>query len=320
MRTRTILATTALFAAGALFGWLAASGRLVPNVHAQDKAPAAAGQDPAKPDSPEVAAVRKAADEFTRAFNQGDARAVAAFWTKDGEYVGPDGEALHGREAIEKDYVEFFKDNPKASLEVHIDSVRLLGRHTALEEGSLKLTLPGQAESHSSRYSVLHVREDDGWKMASVREWLPDPSDLGLKDLDWLVGAWLAKTDAVEVRTDYAWDEGKAFLRCRYTLKRGDKAESSGTQLIGKDPAGGLRAWVFDSSGAYGESSWSRDENRWVMEAAGTLPDGSEVTAVNVLIPLGKDAFTWQSTERVVSGSPVPDTPPLRVTRVKAEK
>ncbi len=40
MRIRTILAAAALLAAGALLGWLAASGRLITDVHAQDKAPA----------------------------------------------------------------------------------------------------------------------------------------------------------------------------------------------------------------------------------------------------------------------------------------
>src|SRR5262245_32057655 len=40
MRTQTTLATAALLAVGALIGWLSA-GRLTPDVHAQDKPPAA---------------------------------------------------------------------------------------------------------------------------------------------------------------------------------------------------------------------------------------------------------------------------------------
>jgi hypothetical protein len=206
-------------------------------------------------------------------------------------------------------------------VEVHIESLRLLGRQAALEEGALKLRLPGEKEPGVSRYSVLHVREDDGWRMASVREWVPDPAELvSLKDLDWLIGDWVAKEGDTELRTSYAWDEDHAFLRCRYTLKEGGNVVSSGTQVIGKDPAGGLRSWLFDRSGSFGESSWSRDENRWVLDATGTLPDGSTTTAVNILIPLSKDAFTWQSVERTAAGSPLPDAPPLKVTRVKAQK
>jgi uncharacterized protein (TIGR02246 family) len=272
----------------------------------------------AKQDSPDVAAVRKTAEAFAAAFNKGDAKAVAALCTKDCEYDGPDGDPLRGREAIEKTYDEFFKKNPKASVEVVIESIRLLGRHTALEEGELKLRLPGDKEPGISRYSVLHIREDDGWRMASIREWVPDPDELvSLKDVEWLLGSWEAKSDVAELRITYAWDEDKAFLRGRYTLKRDGKTESSGTQVIGKNPAGGLRSWIFDSSGTFGESVWSRDENHWVIDASGTLPDGSEVTATNLLIPLGKDSFTWQSVERTAAGSPLPDVPPVKVTRVK---
>ena len=68
--------------------------------------------------------------------------------------------------------IEFFKKNPKATLEVHIDSVRVLGRHTALEEGTLRLRLAGEKEPGESRYSVLHVHEEDGWRMAEAAQTL----------------------------------------------------------------------------------------------------------------------------------------------------
>jgi uncharacterized protein (TIGR02246 family) len=289
---------------------------------AQDRpAPADKKPDQAPPDSPELAAVRKTAEAFAKAFNAGDAKAIAAFWTAEGEYVGPDGETVHGRNEIEKGYVEFFKKHPKAALEVEIETVRRLGRDTVLEEGALKLKLPGDDEPGVSRYSVLHVREDDGWKMAAVREWIPDPAHLvTVKQLEWLIGEWTAKTDHAELRIRYAWDEDKVFLRGRYTLKRGDKLLSSGTHVIGKNPTGGLRAWTFDSSGTFGEAVWMRDGSRWVSESAGTLPDGSELTAVNLLVPIGKDAFTWQSVQRVVAGSPLPDAAPVKVTRIKTDK
>jgi uncharacterized protein (TIGR02246 family) len=112
----------------------------------------------------------RTAEAFAKAFNAGDAQAVAAFWTRDGEFVGAEGETVRGRELIEKSYREFFKKHPKAAIEVEIQSVRRLGRHAALEEGRLSLRLPGDREPGQSRYSVLHVREGDSWKMASVRE------------------------------------------------------------------------------------------------------------------------------------------------------
>lgn len=278
------------------------------------------GSKDEQPQSAEMAAVRKSADAFTRAFNAGDAKAVAAFWTKDGEFVGAEGESIRGREAIEKLYAGFFKENPRAQIELEIESVKILGRHAALEEGKIKLKMPGDEEPGVSRYSVLHVREDDGWKMASVREWVPDPQELvTVNDLEWMLGTWTAKGPEAELRITFSWDEDKAFLRGRYVLTKGDKVIHSGTQVIGKNPTGGLRSWVFDRSGTFGESVWFRDEDRWVMEAVGTLPDGSETTATNIMIPLGKDEFTWQSVGRTAAGAELPDQPPVRVTRVKGE-
>ncbi|HKI37617.1 MAG TPA: SgcJ/EcaC family oxidoreductase [Gemmataceae bacterium] len=317
------MAAALLVAAGALAGWFAAGGKMVFPAFADEKAGDGAppARAEAKDDSADSSAIRKEADEFVKAFNKGDAKAVAAFWTKDGEYVGPDGETLRGREAIEKGYADFFKKNPRASLEVKVESLRLFGRHTAVEEGTLKLRLAADKEAAESRYSVLHVHDDDGWHLAQVREWLPDAAELvSLKDVEWLIGEWRAKRDEAELHVSYAWDEDRAFLRGRYSLKKDGKVVSSGTQVIGKDPAGGLRSWVFDSSGSFGESSWSRDGDRWVIAAGGMLPNGSEVTATNVLIPLGKDAFTWQSIERTAGGVSLPETPPIKVTRVKTEK
>jgi hypothetical protein len=157
--------------------------------------------------------------------------------------------------------------------------------------------------------------------MASVQEWVPDPQELvTVKDLEWMLGTWTATGPEAEVKITFTWDEDRAFLRGRYVLTKGDRVLNAGTQVIGKNPGGGLRSWVFDKNGGFGESVWFRDENSWVMEAVGTLPDGSETTAVNIMIPLGKDEFTWQETGRTVAGVEIPDKPPVKVTRVKAEK
>jgi hypothetical protein len=60
-----------------------------------------------------------------------------------------------------------------------------------------------------------------------------------------------------------------------------------------------------------------RVEGRWINEATGVLPDGTEVTSLNVLVRLDDDSFTWQTTDREVDGIPVGDLPPVKVTRVK---
>jgi uncharacterized protein (TIGR02246 family) len=306
-----VMAALAVIALTATFGWA-----YRPLAQGQ---PASGDKDQGQPASAEIAAVRKTADDFAKAFNARDAKAVAALWTKDGEYSGPDGEKLHGRAEIEKSYVDLFKAQPKATIEVKIDSVRMLGKYTALEEGTLTVKVPGDNDPGVSAYSVLHVREEDGWRMATVREWLPDPQTLvSAKDVEWLIGEWVGKGEGTELRIKVAWDDDKVFLHGRYTLKRGDRVVSTGTQIIGKNPQGGLRSWTFDSNGSFSESVWEREANRWVIRASGTLPDGSETTAVNVMIPLSKDAYTWQSIQRTAAGTQLPATAPAKVTRVKA--
>ena len=58
-----------------------------------------------KPVSPDQAAaieeIRLADESFAKAYASGDAKAVAAHFTADAEYVDEDGSLFHGREAIE---------------------------------------------------------------------------------------------------------------------------------------------------------------------------------------------------------------------------
>jgi uncharacterized protein (TIGR02246 family) len=291
----------------------------------QEKSPPAAGKAAAPDDAASepagVAAVREANRAFARAFGRHDAKAVAALWTKGGEYDGPDGEPLRGRAAIEAAYGRLFKDNPKATLEAKVESVRLLGPRAAVEEGTLLSGASGKREAGGNRFSAFLVLEEGGWRFASVREWEPEEAErITLDDVAWLEGEWAAKGKDGEVRLSYARDPSKAFLRGRYTRSQEGKVDTSGTQVIGRDPNGGLRSWQFEDDGGFGEWAWSRDGNRWVIEATGTLPDGDEVTARHLLVPIDKDSFTWQVLERTVGGEAQPGRPPVKVTRVKGGK
>ena len=137
------------------------AGVLRPSPAQESPLPRRAGSAPdqagnAKQEAPEAAAVRRQTAEFAAAFNKGDAKATAAFWMTDGEFIGPDGSTLRGRRAIEKGYAAFFKKNPKASLELHPESVRLYGHHAAVEVGTLTLRLPG-ANRHDPEVRRLGV-------------------------------------------------------------------------------------------------------------------------------------------------------------------
>jgi uncharacterized protein (TIGR02246 family) len=289
----------------------------------QDKTPQPAKAPPAKADADardtkrgdDEAAVRKASADFIQAVEKGDAKAVAAFWTEDGEYIGDDGTTLRGRAEIEAAYAKVFAKKKNVKVEITVESIRFPSKDTAIEEGYAKRYRDGSEHHTASRYSVLHVREGGKWLVAVLREW-PDEG-VALRDLDWLIGTWQAKTDEAEVRTTYAWDDKKNSIRCQITIKAPGKSLNA-TQVILKDPrTGQLRSWIFDDDGGFGDGDWARDGKRWVIEASGVQADGGELTARNILTPVDKDTFTWQSTERTLDGEELPNIPPVKVTRVK---
>jgi uncharacterized protein (TIGR02246 family) len=271
-----------------------------------------------KEESPDEAAIRKSAADFTKAFNAGDAKAVAAQWIKDGEFQQADGETLKGRDAIQKDFTEFFKNNPKATIEIKSESLRVLGKNVAVEEGTSRVRLPESKETGESRFSILHVREGNVWRMASVREWIPDAAETAsLADLAWLIGDWTAKGKENVINISYKWDEDKTSIRGHFTITNAGKVESTGSHIIVRDPVRGLRALTFDKNGTFAEAFWWRDEGKWIIESIGSLPNGSQLTAMNVIVPINNDTFTFQSMDRMIGDVELPDVAPVRVTRVK---
>src|ERR1043166_1009793 len=75
---------------------------------------------PKKDETNDHAAIRKASADFAQAFDKGDAKAVASSWTAQGEYHDETGEIIRGRADIEKAFADFFKEKPKAKIEVRI--------------------------------------------------------------------------------------------------------------------------------------------------------------------------------------------------------
>ena len=63
-------------------------------------------------DASDQAAIRATADAFVKAFNRGDAQAVAALWTPNGSMVNDRGQTFKGRQAIADEYAAFFKQQP----------------------------------------------------------------------------------------------------------------------------------------------------------------------------------------------------------------
>ncbi len=263
------------------------------------------------------AAIQNATRSFIKAFEKGDAKAVASHWTKNGEYISGDGETIQGQTAIAKAYAGLLDEKGERKVTIEMISLRFPSKDTAIEEGFLKVE-KGNEPASGSRYSVLHVREEGKWLMAVVREWPAEPTSL--RDLDWLIGSWAAKREDAEVHTRYTWMWKKSYIRMEFTIKQKDRT-ISGLKLIGKDPQSGeLRSWTFESTGGFGEAGWNRDGKKWEIDSAGVLGDGSVLAAKIILTPLSRDAFISHVISRSIDGEELEGLPPIRVQRVVEKK
>ena len=72
---------------------------------------------------------------YARAYNAGDARALATLFTDDAEMIDEDGEHLRGRSMIEEVFRSMFKERPGATIKIAPASLRFLGPDVAQEEG-----------------------------------------------------------------------------------------------------------------------------------------------------------------------------------------
>src|SRR5262249_21654096 len=116
MRTTGSLTLVGGLAAVLAIGFLSARG------HPASQPPAATGGDQAREADRE--AIRQAGRAFVEAFNKGDAKAVAALWTEQGESIDEGGAVLRGRAEIEKAYAELFREKPGIRAELDTRSIR----------------------------------------------------------------------------------------------------------------------------------------------------------------------------------------------------
>jgi uncharacterized protein (TIGR02246 family) len=273
----------------------------------------------AEPRSEDLAAVRAALQSFVKAFQSRDPKALAAHWTSGGELRTVSGTTVQGRDTLEKGFTAFFARTPEVTAELHPQPVRFLSKDAAVEEGAVTVRRGPVEPATHAHYRALLIREDGHWLLAELHE---SPGDrASIEDLGWLVGEWRSMAgQGAEIRTTYSWAPNQKFLQVQFSIK--EKALTlSGSQVIGVDPAtGAIHTWTFEADGGVGEADWSRDGDQWVLDAAGTLTDGRTLAETNILTRVNDDTFTFQSIDRTLEDTTLPDLPPVKVTRVKPEK
>ncbi len=303
----------AAIVAGMALGLVLSQATFPLAVHSQDKK----ANPPAAKDS-SVEQLQGASAEFEKAFNAGKAKSIADQFLDNAEVVDEDGNLVQGRADIEARFAELFKGNPQARIAVEVVSLRQLSQDVAVEDGFSTTTLqPGEPPSRSP-YTVVYLKRDGQWRIASVRDF-PEESTVTphakLLDVAWLIGDWVDESRDGRVETHCRWSEDGNYLLQDYIIKPRRGGELRGTQRIGYDPLHkSIRAWAFDHSGAFSESVWTPVDGAWIIKAHGVTPGGEAASATRVITLLSKDGFQIDSTSQTVGNELLPDSS-VRVVR-----
>jgi len=267
------------------------------------------------------AAIRAAIDSYVAAYNRGDAKAVAALWSESGEWISPSGQRFRGRQAIEKEMQSLFSEEKGVHIEVINPVIRLVSPDVAVEEGTVRVIHPTDPPSEST-YLAVDVKEQGQWRLNTVRETdVPETpaASLQLDDLAWLIGEWVDDSPGVDAAAIVSWTKNKKFLTYTFKVSGADADDLEGTQVIGWDPAAGtIRSWMFDSDGGFGEGTWSKKDNTWVVKFSQVLPDGGKASATNIYTLVNGNAFTWKSIGRKVDDEFLPNVDAVKMIRKTA--
>ena len=283
-------------------------------------AKAATKPEPAKSESTQEsdeAAIRANVEAFAKAYNKGDAKALATLFGENAQIIDEDENTVQGREAIGQVFAGIFEETPKTQIEVTVDSIKFVGAALAMETGRAKVTpVPGETPEQS-RYTVVHVKQDGKWLMALARDTAGEAlsNHDRLMAIEYLIGEWVNEGGDAVVFTTCRWDESKNYILQDIKVRMAGHDAMTVNQRFGWDPlTKRIKSWVFDSEGGYGETVWARDDDRWVGKATGVRSDGSTASATNTITPLSRDSYLWQSTDRIV-GDEVESPTEIRVVR-----
>lgn len=270
---------------------------------------AAGAKKSEKSKSPDEQAIADQAVAFVKAFNSGDAHAVAEMYADNARLIDCAGEVAEGREAIEREYKALFEENPGLKIEVLVDDLRVVSADAAIEEGATRVTPKDGAQPVVNRYSVVSIKKDGKWKFASVRE---TPGDLTveehLKPIAWMVGEWVDESSDSSIRSTCRWAPHKQALIREFSIITSGEVVMSGTQRIGWDPrAEQIKSWEFDSEGGHGEGLWAQYGDRWIIKATAVLRDGRTATATHVITPVDSNTCRWRTSDRTVGSHVIPE-------------
>lgn len=263
-------------------------------------------------------AIRAADDAYLRAYNAGNAEAIANLFTEDAEVVAHEGQTIRGRKAIAELFASIFEEGRGNKLALRVDTLRFLGPDVAIESGESTLTPADGGQPELGRFTAILVKQDGQWLQSHVRE-DPEPAISHhdrLKELEWMVGEWVEESQFAVIFTKCRWSEDQNYLLREFTIQVDGKPEMKGTQRIGWDAAHEqFRSWRFDSDGGFSEGLWTRGEKDWFVKATGTSADGRRETSTLILTAVDKNTVRCKLVARTIGGELLPDIDELTLVK-----
>lgn len=250
-------------------------------------------------------AIRRVAEEYLAALARGDAKAMGELWTADGDVVDESGRSFPARGVIMQESSESEAARPVVKLTG--SKIRFLTPDVALEDGTSEVSNP-TAQGVAplvGRFTVIWVKQDGNWRLASLRETRSDPPATAaqLAELDWLTGDWTGENGDTTIDVSTRWNETHTYLLRDLKVLREGHVVFSGTQRVGWDPiTRTIKSWVFDTDGGHGEGAWTKVGDRWIVHGSGVLANGQRTTSINEYTPDGKDAVRWRSSSAQDNG------------------
>ncbi|HIE95546.1 MAG TPA: nuclear transport factor 2 family protein [Planctomycetes bacterium] len=280
---------------------------------------AAMGQDAATENEKAAAEVSAAIQSYIAAFNARDVDKLVSHWSPQGVYISRNtGERVIGHEALTAEFAGMFAGANILKLAGTTESIELISPNVVLERGTATVTRE-KTDIVQSSYSVVYVKSGKKWLIDRVtnEEIIVQPSNYQhLKELEWLVGEWIDEGDGISIQVACWWTKNQNYLSRTYSVSNDQGVASTGLQIIGWDPrAKQIRSWLFDSDGGFIKGTWARRDDRWVVQAVATLPDGATGSFTSIFRPTEEGAYTWEKINRVLDGQLLPNVDEIVVRR-----
>ena len=145
---------------------------------------------------------------FAKAYEAGNAQAIAEMFLDESMIVGPEGNAVRGKAALAAMYGAGFSENPGLKLEATVEDIRFVTPDLARVEGKTRLSTSNGDASEFSGFTALLARRDGKWRIVEMHEYAAPAADVTpyerLKELEWMVGEWVEEGDKAKSQSTVA--------------------------------------------------------------------------------------------------------------------